>query len=302
MFCKDLSLLGKGAYRMKPFEPKIEAAILKVLRNLRIWPCFAKSRRRIGRYGIRVRGSWESRSNQTMNEGRLQSFSKPNRNRDQNRLRRTKKRKIEIEGTVSQRSVASKKVWKQISRKELEHLQKVWTALRKVIGQQDYSKMPLWFLYLYRQTGFVTSPNTDNPRWGLPFGDDSFLHTRKFRLPSFREQQFFMDKLVGKCLSDTVTFGVVDEDAGARGIFQGSINGKSLLELWLVPIYYMQQVQELDFIGKFYANNEIWTRSLQKRKDASVAVILTRTSLIPCCSTCILKEFQDITDLYSQYM
>ena len=53
-----LLLVGKGSYRMKPVEPEVETAVLSVLRGIQVWPCFARSKRKIGRLGTRIRGYW----------------------------------------------------------------------------------------------------------------------------------------------------------------------------------------------------------------------------------------------------
>ena len=50
---------------MRPFEPEVEAALLAVLRKIRVWPCFIDSKRKIGMLGTRVRGYWESKANCT---------------------------------------------------------------------------------------------------------------------------------------------------------------------------------------------------------------------------------------------
>ena len=78
-----------------------------------------------------------------MIEDPLRSFSEPYGNGDQNLLRRTKKRKTAIDLTFGQRLVISNKAWEQVSRNELEYLQSMWKALRRIIEQEDNSKMPL---------------------------------------------------------------------------------------------------------------------------------------------------------------
>ena len=265
---------GKGAHRMKPFEPEVEAALLRVLKSFQIWPCFARSKRKIGLLGIRVRGYWESRNSQTIIQGTLQSQLNP--------------------GV----SLAVKKKNQKISRNEIEHLQAVWKTIKKMFGQRNDSKIPLWFLYLYRQTGFYGPVHSLSCR--LPFDDNSLFYSQQFCLPATQEQHFVVNKIVGKFMTDSTTPSVIDDDDGARTIYQGRVDGKSLLNMWLKPAFYMSYVQQ--GISTLLLTNEIWARSLQRCNDGSVVVLLSRISTVTGCSTSALVEIQDVTDQFSQYM
>ena len=53
-------MLGSSESRMDPLPPAMEAALLKRLELHQVWPCFAASKKKIGRLGSRVKGFWES--------------------------------------------------------------------------------------------------------------------------------------------------------------------------------------------------------------------------------------------------
>ena len=52
----------QGLWGRKPFPYKIEVELLKLLRKRRVWPCFAKSKHRIGIGGFRATRYWEKYS------------------------------------------------------------------------------------------------------------------------------------------------------------------------------------------------------------------------------------------------
>ena len=60
----------------------------------------------------------------------------------------------------------------------------------------------------------------------------------------------------------------------------------------------IQVIQFVKLASEIYhANNEVWMRSLERRNDGSVIVLLKRFSAISDYSNCGL-EFQDVTEQY----
>ena len=293
---------------MKPFEPEIEAALLLILRSTQVWPCFVKSKRKIGRLGTRVQGYWESQGRPTIIKKSKWSSSLPSTSISESETGRnsfrvpsspTEKVITAPEITFCQ-ELAAKPTQKPITSSELEYLQSIWKTVKKIFGQQHTSRMPLWFLYFYRQTGFSTPAPVYNLSWKLAFSENSLFYTREFCLPASHEQKFARDKIVGKYLTDSVTLGVFDEDSGAKTIYQGSVSGRSLLDLLLTPVFCLQHRQQV--LSTIFSENEIWMRTLNRRNDGSIAVLLSRVSSVLGCFTCSLTEFQDVTDQFLPHL
>lgn len=60
-FRKVVSGHCRGDVGLAPFKPNIEVEVLKVLRRKKIWPCFKKSKCRIGSRGFQKLGYWENK-------------------------------------------------------------------------------------------------------------------------------------------------------------------------------------------------------------------------------------------------
>lgn len=62
-FCSSRSFfLGRADCGLKPFEPEIEEAVLKILRRKQVWDCFKESPVKIGSRGFQTKGFWESKN------------------------------------------------------------------------------------------------------------------------------------------------------------------------------------------------------------------------------------------------
>ena len=97
-----------------------------------------------------------------------------------------------------------------------------------------------------------------------------------------------------------MTLSIVDEEDVAKEIYRGSINGRSILSL---PLNVVQATQfSKDTVDLYRTSNEVWTRSLERRQDGSVAVLLNRNLVFADCPSCFFIEFQDVTDQYSAYL
>ena len=259
---------------MRPFEPNVEAALLTMLRNIKVWPCFMKSNRKIGRLGTRVRGYWESKATCTTLKNSVKSV---------------------YPGRIARRS-------RQITRGEFAHLQCMWLKFQKVAGyvHPENSVPPLWFLKYYRETGLVELKHFNMIKWKLPYSDTPIFFSRNFILPIASQRHFSKDKPIGRVVGDTKTLSIVDEDDVAREIYRGSINGRSSLSLRINPV---QAVKVLQFTPEIlHSTNEVWTRSLERRNDGTVVVLLNHYFALPGCPTSGLVEFQDVTDEYMIYL
>lgn len=60
-FRKIVSGHCRGDLGLAPFAPVVEKAVLKLLRQKKVWPCFADTKFRIGIRGFQKKGYWENR-------------------------------------------------------------------------------------------------------------------------------------------------------------------------------------------------------------------------------------------------
>ena len=188
---------------MNPFEPEVEAALLVVLRKTKVWPCFMESKRKIGKYGTRIRGYWESKTSCAARENPPQS-------------------------SHAGPSIGQSR---QLTRSECDYLLHMWLRFQKAAGyaHPEKSVPPLWFLKYYRETGLIALECINMIKWKLPYSDSPIFFSRNFILPTTSQRQFSKEKPIGTFMGDKMTLSVVDEDDIARKIHHGSMNGKSIL-------------------------------------------------------------------------
>lgn len=62
-FRKAITGHCRGDCGLKPFEPAVETALLKILRRKKQWKCFAGSKVQIGSRGFQTAGYWEAKKN-----------------------------------------------------------------------------------------------------------------------------------------------------------------------------------------------------------------------------------------------
>lgn len=111
-FRKALTAHCRGDEGMRPFEPKVEEAVLEQLRARRVWPCFQETGLKIGKRGYRASGYWEMKTNkhlvhQKTKMNSLKRLSKSDRHEEKTRERdgsqkkskskSKKQKKVEIE-------------------------------------------------------------------------------------------------------------------------------------------------------------------------------------------------------------
>ena len=178
----------------------------------------------------------------------------------------------------------------------------MWLRLQKVTGflHSTSSRPPLWSQKYFRQTGLAALEPVYNLNWKPPYSDIPIFFSRDFMLPASSQQHFDKEKPIGRMMGDDALLSVVDEDDIAKGIYRGNIKGRSLMSL---RINLVQAVQffpvALEILN---TNKELWTKSLGRRNDGSVVVLLNRFLAIAGCRTTGLVEFQDITDSYLPYL
>lgn len=75
-FRKILTGHCRGDNGLLPFAPRVEKAVLEVLRERKVWPCFKGTNIRIGERGLKTQGYWETRD-ATAQVSRKRASSEP---------------------------------------------------------------------------------------------------------------------------------------------------------------------------------------------------------------------------------
>ena len=166
--------------------------------------------------------------------------------------------------------------------------------------QSESSRVPLWFLYYYRQTGLLALEPIYMLKWKLPYSDTPIFFSRSFILPDAYQQHFSQGNAIGKIMGENCAYIYVDENKAAKQILGGSTIGKNSLSLHANLIQAVHTFQNVNAI--ILSSNEVWMRTLVRRIDGSVVVLLNRLYVINDCPNLFVVEFQDVTKQFLHYL
>ena len=292
---------------MGPFPPEIEAPLLQRLRTHEVWPCFAKSSRKIGRLGARVKGYWESKRSEAVEKNDLRIENRFRNEDGAPEIKDNVTTPFSISGHVLQGKLVPRE--ERINNETLFTLITLWERFLQQFSSlvPDFAnhifpgtKLPLWVLHWYRRWALTIFYPLTIRGWKFPFDEQHGFFTSDFVLPRFEDQKFTPNKVIGTYMSDLRTLCAVDEDKEAQNIYYGSVLGVPTFALRPNPIQALQFTKVAGTI--LYSQGEVWVRSLECRLDGQPVVLLKKYRFVEGGSDCLLVYFQDVSDLYAEYL